>query len=75
MLDAIYNNEYFILKYIAVNNSFSSKITDSIINKHKNKKATVLNNINFGSIECGNNLHFTLNNELKITIPFWRVKH
>jgi hypothetical protein len=32
-----YNNEYTILKYIAVKNGYSSSIIDKIINKQKNK--------------------------------------
>lgn len=60
-----YNQEYTILKYIAVSNGYQSNIIDKIISKQKNKNRPDLPNAKFISVEFGNSLYHTLKNELK----------
>jgi hypothetical protein len=61
-----YNNEYTILKFIAVNNGYPSNIIDKIMKKQKQNRPTPTTEPNrkFVSIDFGSNLHFTLKNEL-----------
>lgn len=65
-----YNNEYLILKYIAIQNGYPSSIIDTIINKQNRKNNSIVdstdsNKKNFVSIEFGDNLHYTIKNELR----------